>query len=68
MGTMKNELIFDGRYVKCTFDAMMGGMNDMGLEIIGYDLFKNKYVTFWIDNWSTGFATAPAPSTSRGWS
>ncbi|MBP1766746.1 MAG: hypothetical protein H6P98_861 [Candidatus Aminicenantes bacterium] len=56
-GTMKNELIFDGRYVKCTFDSMMMGMNYMGLEIIGYDLFKNKYVTFWIDSMSTGFAT-----------
>ena len=55
-GTMKNELIFDGRYVKCTFDSMMMGMNYMGLEIIGYDLYQDKYVTFWIDGWSTSFA------------
>jgi hypothetical protein len=54
-GTMKNELILDGRFVKCTFEAMMMGMKFAGLEIVGYDLFKNMYVTFWIDSMSTGF-------------
>ena len=54
-GTMKNALIFDGRYVKCDFEGMMGGMNAKGLEVIGYDLFKRMYTTFWIDSWSTAF-------------
>jgi len=54
-GTMKNELILEGRYVQCHFEAMMMGMKFTGLEIIGYDLYKNKYVTFWIDNMSTSF-------------
>lgn len=39
-GTMKNTLMFDGRYLKSDFDFMMGGMKAHGLEIIGYDLFK----------------------------
>lgn len=54
-GTQKNELIFDGRYVKCQFEGMMMGQKFMGIEIIGYDLFQNKYVTFWIDTMSTYF-------------
>jgi hypothetical protein len=54
-GTMKNELIFDGRYVRCEFEGAMMGQTFKGLEIIGYDLFQNKYVTFWIDNMSTPF-------------
>jgi hypothetical protein len=54
-GTMKNELILDGRYIKCKFESTMMGMKFSGLEIIGYDLFKNKYVTFWIDSMSTAF-------------
>lgn len=54
-GSEKNELIFDGRFVKCQFEATMMGMEFMGLEIIGYDLYQNKYVTFWIDNMSTSF-------------
>ena len=54
-GTMKNQLIFDGRYVKCDFEGTMGGMTFKGLEVIGYDLFKKMYTTFWIDSWSTAF-------------
>jgi hypothetical protein len=54
-GTMKNMLILDGRYLKCDFEGMMGGMAAKGLEIIGYDLFKKEYTTFWIDSWSTAF-------------
>ena len=53
--TMKNTLIFDGRYVKCSFEGEMSGMKFQGLEVIGYDLFKKMYTTFWIDSWSTAF-------------
>jgi hypothetical protein len=56
-GTEKNALIFDGRYVECSFDGAMMGMKFLGFEVIGYDLLKNKYVTFWIDNMGTGFLT-----------
>lgn len=56
-GTMTNRLIFDGRYVKCDFEGAMGGMAFKGFEIIGYDLFKKMYTTFWIDNMSTAFLT-----------
>jgi hypothetical protein len=52
-GTMTNRLIFDGRYVKCDFEGEMGGMAYKGFEIIGYDLFKKVYTTFWIDSMST---------------
>ena len=54
-GMMTNTLIFDGRFVKCDFDGMMGDMKALGLEVIGFDLFKNTYTTFWIDSWSTTF-------------
>jgi Protein of unknown function (DUF1579) len=56
-GMMQNQLIFDGRYVKCDFEGAMEGMPFKGLEVIGYDLFKNKYTTFWIDSMSTTFLT-----------
>jgi len=54
-GTMKSELIFGGRYLKSDFDGMMGNESSKGLQINGYDLFKNVYSTFWIDSWSTSF-------------
>ncbi|MFO7733472.1 MAG: DUF1579 domain-containing protein [Candidatus Aminicenantes bacterium] len=56
-GTMKNELIFGGRYLKSHLEGEMSGMKVAGLEIIGYDLFRNAYTTFWIDSWSTSFVT-----------
>ncbi len=54
-GTIQSQLIFDGRYVVSHFEGMMGGMASKGLEVIGYDLLKNLYTTFWIDSWSTTF-------------
>ena len=54
-GTMKNSLMFDGRYVMGEFMGAMGGMNFSGREIIGYDLYKKMYTTFWIDSMSTSF-------------
>lgn len=54
-GTIQSQLIFDGRYVVSHFEGTMGGMASKGLEVIGYDLLKNLYTTFWIDSWSTSF-------------
>ncbi len=54
-GTMKNTLIFEGRYLKSGFEGSMGSMKFQGLEIIGYDLLKKMYTTFWVDNLSTSF-------------
>lgn len=55
MGAMKGALIFDGRYVKMSFEGLMGDMKFQGLEVVGYDLFKKMYTTFWIDSWNTAF-------------
>ena len=54
-GSMKNALILDGRYLKSSFEGTMGGMKFQGLEVIGYDLFKKMYTTFWVDSMSTSF-------------
>jgi hypothetical protein len=53
---MKGEVIFGGRYVKCGFDGTMMGQPFNGLQVIGYDLYQKKYVTFWIDSMSTHFS------------
>lgn len=53
--TMKGEVILGGRFVKCGFDGTMMGQPFSGLQIMGYDLYQKKYVTFWIDSMSTNF-------------
>jgi hypothetical protein len=65
-GTMKNTLIFDGRYIKCDFEGSMGGMNFKGLEVIGYDLFKKMTTTFWIDSMSTAFMVTTGTLNAAG--
>lgn len=54
-GIQKNQLIFEGRFVKGEFEGLMMAQKFMGLEVFGYDLFQNKYVTFWIDSMTTAF-------------
>jgi hypothetical protein len=55
-GVMKGELIFGGRYAKCSFDGTMMSQPFTGMQITGYDLFQKKYVGLWIDSMSTHFS------------
>jgi hypothetical protein len=48
-------VILGGRFLMMKFAGAMFGQPFEGLEIVGYDNLKKKYVTFWIDNQSTGF-------------
>jgi len=53
-GTAVFRLIFDGRYVEQKYKCSMGDEQFEGLGIEGYDNFKKKYVSVWMDNSSTG--------------
>lgn len=54
-GSAMAELILGGRFLKMEFKGVMFGQPFEGLQIVGYDNMKNKYITFWIDNSSTSF-------------
>jgi len=54
-GSGKAELIMGGRYLKLNFTGTMMGQPFEGLQIIGYDNLKEKYISFWIDNSGTAF-------------
>lgn len=54
-GTMTGELLFGGRFAVCHFEGQMMEMPFMGQQLMGYDLFQNKYVGLWIDSMSTAF-------------
>jgi hypothetical protein len=52
-GTSEMEMILGGRFLQ---QKVKGTMNDQpfeGFGITGYDNFKKKYVSIWIDNMST---------------
>ena len=49
------ELILGGRFLKVDFKGQMMGEPFEGLQIIGFDNLKQKFITFWIDSSSTAF-------------
>lgn len=49
------EMILGGRFLKIELKGTMFGQPFEGLQIIGYDNLKKKFITFWIDNSSTAF-------------
>jgi len=54
-GSCDAQVILGGRFIMMKFTGTMFGQPFEGMEIVGYDNLKKKYVTFWIDNWSTSF-------------
>ena len=58
--TSTSELSMDGRWLEETFSGTMWGMPFEGHNLLGYDNFRNEYVSIWRDNLST------APMISRG--
>ncbi|HJU85991.1 MAG TPA: DUF1579 domain-containing protein [Gemmatimonadota bacterium] len=58
--TSTSELSMDGRWLQETFTGSMWGMPFEGQNLLGYDNFREEYVSIWRDNLST------APMISRG--
>jgi len=51
----QGEMILGGRFLKMDYKGTMFGQPFEGVQIIGYDNMKKKYISFWIDNSSTAF-------------
>jgi hypothetical protein len=50
-----SEMMFGGRFLKSHFKGTMMGMPFEGIQIIGFDTFKKKITSLWIDSSSTFF-------------
>lgn len=53
-GVMTNTLIHGGRYIHMDYKGEMWGDAFTGSGLWGYDNATKKYVSTWVDNWSTG--------------
>lgn len=53
-GSMRNSLIFGGRFLQQEYEASSGTMGTMhGLGLLGFDNGRGEYVGTWIDDMST---------------
>jgi hypothetical protein len=59
-------LILDGRYVEQKYTCDWMGEKFEGLGIDGYDRIKNKYVSLWLDNQSTGMLICEGTADASG--
>ncbi len=66
MGTQTNQLVLGGRYVEIKLEIMMGTMKLTGTEILGYDLFQNRYTNFYIDDSTTAFTVVTGSLDASG--
>lgn len=53
-GTMKNTIVYDGRFLKQEIKGPWMDSKFEGLGFTGYDNVREKYVTTWLDNMATG--------------
>jgi hypothetical protein len=53
MGTVEMISVLGGRWIQQSFTGDMMGMPFHGLGYLGFDKFKNQYVSTWMDDMST---------------
>lgn len=53
-GKLENHMILDGRYLVGEFQGTMMGMSYEGASLVGYDNQRQKWLSIWVDNMSTG--------------
>ncbi len=54
-GTAEYRWIMGGRFLKGTYGGEFAGQRFEGMDILGYDNFRQEYIAFWLDNMSTSF-------------
>ncbi len=65
-GTSKVASILGGRFMQETHSGELMGKPLNGIGITGYDNFKKKFVSFWIDDGGTGMYTSEGTADAAG--
>lgn len=65
-GTASARWIMDGRWMQEDFTGDFAGMPFKGMGMTGYDPFKKKYISTWIDSMSTTMMTQEGTADSAG--
>ena len=65
-GTAEVKWVLGGRFVQQELTGQMMDMPWNGIGFTGYDNFKKKYTSFWIDNSTTAMATSEGTINKEG--
>ena len=65
-GTSECEWIMGGRFLLTNITGEMAGAPFHGMSILGYDNFRQEYVSLWIDEMSTTFMLSTGKSDESG--
>jgi hypothetical protein len=65
-GTMKNALIFGGRYLESKYKGIYEGKPFEGYGLTGYDTRRNQLISFWMDDMSTAWMTSNGTISADG--
>jgi hypothetical protein len=65
-GMSENELILGGRFMQQKFKGEMSGQPFEGIGFTGYDNFKKKYVSTWMDSMGTMMMVSEGTADASG--
>lgn len=64
--TATYEWIMDGRFVQGHYNGEFQGETFKGMDLLGYDNFRERYISLWVDNMTTAFMTAHGKFNAAG--
>jgi len=65
-GEEENTMILNDHYLQSKYTGDMMGMPFHGIALVGYDNYKKKHCTLWIDDGSTGMAYSEGTADATG--
>ncbi len=65
-GTSENKMILGGRYLEQHYEGSMMGQPFSGIGVTGFDNYKKKFVSTWVDSMSTAVMVTAGTSDKSG--
>jgi hypothetical protein len=65
-GTSENKMILGGRYLEQRYEGTMMGQPFSGIGVTGFDNYKKKFVSTWVDSMGTGIMSMAGTADETG--
>ncbi len=65
-GTSENKMILGGRFLEQRYEGTMMGQPFSGIGTVGFDNYKKKFVSTWVDSMGTGITSMTGTADKTG--